>query len=131
MSLYAVTTQESMIATFLIKLAALNTDPTLALLLGCRRHLNLCAISLPLRGNLVGHLHLAVPQPLYAIETSNLYSGRQVDPGDTVTYTPAAGIITRANDDNLYGLKSKKIADYNLLYAFLIKRLHDMLGTHV
>ena len=108
MSLYAVTTRESMIAAFPINPAALDTAPTLASLLVCRRHLNLCAISLTLRGNLVGHLHLEVPQPLYALETANSYPARQVDPGDTVTYAPAAGFITRANVDNLYGLKSGK-----------------------
>ena len=97
-----------MIAAFPITPAALNTTPTLALLLGCRRHLNLCAVSLPLRGNSVGHLHLAVPKLLYALETANPYPARQIDPGDTVTYEYAAGVIAISNADNIYRLKSKK-----------------------
>ena len=81
--------------------------PTMASLLGCRIHLNLCEISLPFRGNLVGHLHLAVPQPLYTLEIANPYPACQVYPGDTLTYAPAAGVTARANTDNFYGLKSK------------------------
>ena len=108
MSLYALNTLESNILAFPITTEALNTVPTLALLLRCRRDVKICAISLTLRGNLIRHLHQAVPQLLYALETANPYPARQIDPGDTVTYEYAAGVIAISNADNIYRLKSKK-----------------------
>ena len=119
-----------MILALPIKPAALNKAPTLASLIGYRRHINLCTIYIPLRGNLVVHLHVAVPQPLYALETANIY------PGMSSRSRRHCHIWTRGWGHH----KSKwqqplwpqieKSPDENLLDAVLIKQLYDMLGTH-
>ena len=64
------------------------------------------------------------------LETSNPYLSRQIYPGDTVIYASAARVIARVNDDNLYGIKSKKFADENFLDTVLIKQLYDMIRIH-
>ena len=67
------TSLESMKAPFPSKPLTVTNTPNLQTLLKCRQHLNHCAKSHPHRTNPLGHLHLALPAELYALETATPY----------------------------------------------------------
>lgn len=124
------TSLEAMKAAFPSKPFTVSTTPNLQTLLKCRQHLNHCAKSHPHRNHPLGHLYLALPAELYALETATPYPERTPDPGPTVRYGPNSQDIARRNAENVFNVAYKDHHDENTMDRALIDRFYEMLGDY-
>ena len=107
----------------------MSAVPNLHQLLLCRAHLNACARAHPHRAHSQGHLYLALPPQLYALETADAYPLRAADPGATATYANNAGDVSRRRVDNTFSVEKRDYDDERTMDHALSERLYEMLGT--
>ena len=106
----------------------MSAVPNLHQLLLCRAHLNACTRAHPHRNHSQGHLCLALPPQLYALETANAYPPRAADPRATVTYANNAGDVSRRRVENTFNVEKRDYDDERTMDHTLNERLYEMLG---
>ena len=122
------TSYDTIKASFPLRPFVMSAVPNLHQLLLCRAHLNACARAHLHRDHSQGHLFLALPSQLYALETADAYPPRAADLGATVTYANNAGDVSRRRVENTFNVGKRDYEDKSTMYHALNKRLYEMLG---
>ena len=115
-------------AAFPLRPFIMSAVPNLHQLLLCWAHLNVCAKAHPHRDHSQGHLFLALPPQLYALETANAYLSRAADPGATVTFANNAGDVARRRVENPFNVEKRDYEDERTMDHALNERLYEMLA---
>ena len=92
-------------------IATEDNPQNLKLLLLCAEHLGECAQSLRHRVHTFGHRYLALTLTMWALESTDAYLVRKINPGPSVTYPNGATTLQRATRDAAFSVQYRDYGD--------------------